>query len=118
LRCASVAAASRHAGPAHPWRSRRDRTGAGAEGGKGGRVLARVAGRDVDVICPQDATKVGLVASRRPEVPDGRLVEPEGLEKLEGKLLPIEGFLGQLGNGLFNFYGIHGSFQGLITRSP
>ena len=72
----------------------------------------------MDIVRPKDTTEVGLVVSGCPKTPDGRLLEAEGLEKLEGKLLPIEGFLGQFRNGLFNFYGVHWSFQGLITRIP
>lgn len=86
--------------------------------GKGSRDLTCIAGGDVDVVRPKDPADVGLVVSGCPEAPDGRLLEAKCFEKLEGKLLPIEALFRQFRNGLFNFYGVDWSFQGLITRIP
>jgi hypothetical protein len=103
--------------PANPARFTGLGTGgrrAGAEGGKGGRDLARVAGGDVDVVGLEDTAQVGLVRNARAQALQCGFLVPEGLEELERKLLPVEELLGEFGYGLFDLDSVHGEISVLV----
>jgi hypothetical protein len=68
------------------------RGGAGAQGGEGGRRLARGAGGDVDVVGLQYAAKVGLVRYTGAQALESGVLIPKCFKELEGKLLPVKGF--------------------------
>jgi hypothetical protein len=92
--------------------------GAGAQSRNCGGGLAWRAGGNVDVVGLKDAAQIGLVRHTGAQAFERGFLVPESLKELEGELLPLKGFFGQFGNGLFNFNGVHWSFQGLITRTP
>ena len=88
--------------------------GAIAQGGERCRDIARRTGRKVDVVGLQDAAEVGLVRRAGAQPLDGRVLVAEGYEEGIWELGSIKGLLGEFGNSLFDFNGVHAAVQGLI----
>src|SRR5690606_35823691 len=68
---------------------------------------SRVAGQDVDVVRLKNAAKVGLVCSPGSQTPQSRFLITEGGKEVIRKLYWVERLIGKIGDGLFDFYGIH-----------
>ena len=70
-------------------------------------TVARRADGDVDVVGLKDAAEIGLVRRAAAQALERGVLVPEGFEEANGKFLPVEGLLGQFGNGLFDLNGVH-----------
>ena len=73
----------------------------------------------MDVVPLEDPADVGPIRRADAEPLDGGLPVSERVEEGEGKLPRIERLVGDRGDSLLNFYGIHRSFQiRLDDRGP
>ena len=67
----------------------------------------------MNVVGLQDAADIGLVRRARAQALDRRLLVAEGHEEGIGELGRIKRLLGEFGNGLFDFNGVHGGSPGI-----
>ncbi len=81
---------------------------AGLEGGQRLRDPPCVAGQDVDVAGLENTAKIGLVRRSRAQAFDGGRLVAKGFEEGVGELCGVKGPLRKVGDGLFDFYGVHG----------
>ncbi len=82
-------------------------------------VLRHLAGggdRDMDVVGLKDAAEVGLVRLALAQALEGGFLVAEGLQEEIRKLRGVEWPLGERGNGLLDFDGVHAS--GLHREGP
>ena len=90
--------------------------GAGFERLQGGGGAAFCGGEDVDIFGLQYAATVGFIGFAAFEAFDGGGFVAEGFEKLVGKFGGCKRLCEKFGDGLFDFYGVHGG-RGLCKKN-
>ena len=80
---------------------------AGLESGQRLRHPPSVAGQNVDVAGLENTAEVGFVRRPRTQALDCRRLVAKGFKEGVGELCTVEGLLREVGDGLFDFYGIH-----------